>query len=362
MSAASSASPVRVAGAGSDGVVQWAIMGAGRIAHRFARSLAHEPHSRLVAISCRSGQKADAFAAEFDVPAGHAYADDRLGDEGRAHEALLADAEVDAVYIALPHSMHFEWVLAALRAGKAVLCEKPAMLSAAQMNVVADVAWDRKVLFMEAMKCRFVPMYAKVKNLLAKGAVGTVASVEATLCNDMGDRVATGGDYLSSSVGGGVLLDTGIYCASWLEELLVAPPVVKHTTVEFEHGVDVYVDSEMRFGSAFAWLECATNRRKPRRLIVAGNAGRLVVEELHRSERAVVWDDGDAPFAVTAPLEVDDFYGEIEHFTQLVRDGMCESPIMPVSASLRCAQILDVVRASFPQPPEWSSHARSGGA
>ena len=135
-------------------MVSWGILGAGNIAHRFAASLAHVEGARLVAASCRTLQKAETFLGEVPHESeARAYA---------GHEALLADPDVDAIYLALPHEFHHDWAIRALRAGKAVLCEKPAMLNAQEMAEVADVARETGCLFMEAMKPRFVPLYAQI--------------------------------------------------------------------------------------------------------------------------------------------------------------------------------------------------------
>ncbi|MEE1274686.1 MAG: Gfo/Idh/MocA family oxidoreductase, partial [Olegusella sp.] len=108
--------------------VRWGILGAGNIAHRFAQSLSHVEGAELVALSCRSAEKAAAFAGEFGVERSGVFSDEALGAADAAHTALLADPEVDAVYLSLPHALHHDWAVRALRAGKAVLCEKPAML------------------------------------------------------------------------------------------------------------------------------------------------------------------------------------------------------------------------------------------
>ena len=167
--------------------VRWGIVGAGKIAHRFARSLAHERRSELVAISCRSTERARAFADEHGVPGAGTLSDEALGGvAGAAHAALLARADVDAIYLSLPHGMHREWAVAALRAGKAVLCEKPACASAAEAREVVSVAHETGALFMEAMKTRFTPLYRRVRQLVAEGAIGELLRVEALLENDMG--------------------------------------------------------------------------------------------------------------------------------------------------------------------------------
>ena len=186
-------------------MVRFGILGAGNIAHRFAASLAHVKDAQLVAASRRSREGAQAFLDE--VP--------REGDARAygSHRELLADADVDAIYLALPHEFHHEWAIAALRAGKAVLCEKPAMLSAAQMAEVAAVAREEGLLFMEAMKPRFVPLYQQV--MAATQGLGAIRCVEASLCNDMLAHVRGASTYhLTPGPGAGVLLDCSTYAAS----------------------------------------------------------------------------------------------------------------------------------------------------
>ena len=337
-----------------EGTVRWGILGAGNIAHRFARSLSHVDGAQLVALSCRSAQKAAAFAEEFGVDAIGAYSDEALGGPDEAHAALLADPEVDAVYLALPHALHHDWAVRALRAGKAVLCEKPACLTAEGMADVARVARETGSLFMEGMKARLTPCYQQVRERVDKGEIGEVVRVETTLCNDMADLVASGKTYHSRPVGGGVLLDCGIYCASWLDDYLPAgePQVTGFAGTANGDGVDLYADAELQMGGKTATLECAFDRAKPRQATLVGTKGRIVVEELHRCQRATVQVDGAEPRVIDAPYEVDDFYGEARHFTDLVAAGARESDVMPLRSSIRCAQVIDAIKARYALAPD----------
>jgi predicted dehydrogenase/uncharacterized protein (UPF0303 family) len=327
-------------------MIRWGILGAGKIAHRFARSLRQEPDSCLVAISCRTREKAEAFGREFDVP--RRYTD---------HETLLRDDEVDAIYLALPHGLHGAWAVRALRAGKAVLCEKPATLCAAEMCEVAAAARESGRLFMEAMKPRFVPAHAAIRRLLDEGAIGSLVRVDTSLCNAMQDGIQ--GTYHTQPGQGGVLLDCGIYCASWLEELTTGPferEVLERIYAKQAAGagtdsIDLYVDAYLRAGSTALRLECAFDRKKPREAVLVGTRGRIVVEELHRPQAFTLLRDGCAPERREYPYEVDDFYGEIHHFVQCLQEGRTESPQMPLAASIRCAEILDCVRAGLRYTP-----------
>ena len=319
-------------------MIRFGILGAGNIAHRFAASLAKVEGAELVAASRRTAGKAAAFLAEVPcAPGARAYGD---------HEALLADPEVDAIYLALPHDLHHAWALRALDAGKAVLCEKPAMLSEAEAAEVTAAARERGLLFMEAMKTRFVPLHPHVVD--AVGALGPVARVHASLCNDALASYRTRDTYiLGGGPGSGVLLDCGIYCASWLDELLPGEIAVERVDTAFYEGSDVYVDAHMTIGGVAAELECSCDRARPRQLVVEGERGVLTVDDLHRPQHAELRIAGEPTRVLDAPYEVDDFYGQITHFCALMRAGDIESPLMPHAATCRCARILDAIRTTW---------------
>lgn len=332
--------------------VRWGIVGAGRIAQRFARSLAHEPHSELVALSCRSAAKATLFATAHGVGEDGALSDERLGGvAGSAHAALLARPDVDAVYVALPHSMHAEWALAALRAGKAVLCEKPLCVSPEETALLANTARAEGLLLMEGMKTRFLPLYRRVRELVGEGAIGRLTHVDAVLHNNMGDRIARGGDYLGTAAGGGMLLDSGIYCASWVEDYLDGPLEVVRAGARWEAGVDCAVAAELRAGERTARLATAADRDDARYARLVGTEGQIVVEQMHRPEHARLERTGEKPVKLELPYPVDDLYGEVEHFVGLLCAGKTESPVMPLAASLRCAKLLAAVRGRLGSGP-----------
>ena len=319
-------------------MVRFGILGAGNIARRFAASLAHEPRARLVAASCRSAEKAAAFLAGApSATDARAYG---------SHDDLLADTEVDAIYLALPHQLHHGWALRALDAGKSVLCEKPAMLNATEMAEVADAARSRGQLFMEAMKPRFVALYPRVMETLEQ--IGDLRHIEATLCNDMLGAVADSGSYhMTPGPGAGVLLDCGTYCASWIAALAPEPAQLVDAHAELVNGIDVYVDAHYSCGDVSARLECAFDRAQGRRATLVGTRGRIVVEDLHRPQRATLLVDGQEERVLDVAYRVDDFFGEIEHFVGLVEGGVVESPVMSLADSIACARILDLAREGF---------------
>lgn len=315
--------------------VSWGILGAGNIARRFAASLASEPGSRLVAASGRDAGHLARFCADVPCPPEATYLD---------HQALLDDGSVDAVYVALPHGLHEEWVVRALDAGKAVLCEKPLALSAAQATHMAGVARERGVLLMEAMKARLVPLHAQVMSLVRSGELGAVTGVETIQRIPMDP--ARGG-YIVDPTMGGLLYDVGIYAVSWIEELLSGEVSVVSSTATLTAGVDWSDDARLEIGGVPAHLVIdggVTDYQVECRIQL--ERGTVVVETLHRPTRAGVYGpSGELVRVLDAPYVVDDFFGEVSHFSQLVRDGERESDVVPLDASIRMASIVDAIRA-----------------
>ncbi len=322
--------------------IRWGILGAGSIAKRFAASLRTVEGAELVAVSGRSAARLAAFA-----PA-RIYADG--ADGTAAHEALLADAEVDAIYLALPHAIHLRWALAALEAGKPVLCEKPAVLTAAEAREIAEASKRSDVLFLEAMKCRFVPLHARVRALLDSAELGFIQRIDCVQHVDYGQ-----GDlrYLEDPAGGGALYDLGCYPMSWVEELTSGAPASVFASARWRDVAGGKVDwaghAELAFidgvESAISWSGDAAEYRCAVRITC--ERGSIEIERAHRPERAVVHRPGKPDEVIEAPYDPDDFHGEIAHFCELVRAGAKESPIMPLRASVRNAELIDCVREAM---------------
>ncbi len=313
-------------------MIHWGILGAGNIAGRFAQSLQEEKDSRLYAIALRSLQKGQAFMAKY--PADRCYLD---------YDALLADSKVDAIYLALPHGLHAKWAIQALKQGKAVLCEKPAVVSEAQMRAIADTALREQCLFMEAMKTRFVPLYAKVKGLLKAGAIGTITAIDVSLCN-VESFSCRGETYHMQPKQGGALLDVGIYCISWIEDLLQGEIYVRKARAKYQGAVDVYTQAELVCGDVAVHMECAFDRKKPRNLVIHGTKGMMIIEDHHRAQTLRII--GVKQQEIHMPYVVDDFYGEITHFVSLLKEGRTQSPLMPLAASIRCSALVDQIKAA----------------
>lgn len=315
-------------------MIRWGIIGAGKIAHRFVEGLAHEKNSCLSAVSCRTYEKAKIFADQYGCPVAYG-----------SFDSIVNDSEIDAVYVAVPHAFHKEWVIRCLRSGKAVLSEKPLALSSEDVKDIMEVQKETGILCMEAMKTRFVPMYEEIMQIIEEGTIGDVKEVYTSFCSqtDMSDTKG----YYMQPVGGGALLDVGIYCSSWIAAVCKDIPELRWLRADVRNGVDIYTDAVLGDDSVIYHLECALDRKKDRTMIIKGTKGMIAVPQFHRPVSAEVRSSNEHCFTVEKPYEYDDMYSEIHHFVQLLAEKKVQSDIMPLSESLRCAEILDTVRKGY---------------
>lgn len=181
--------------------LRWGILGTGSIARRFARALAESQTGRLAAAGSRTEEAVGKFLKEFPGITAHA-----------SYEALLADENVDVIYICTPHPMHAQWAIKAAEAGKHILCEKPLTLNYAEAVRVIDAARAAGVFLMEAFMYRCHPQTARLVELIREGRIGEVRLIQATFSFLAGWNLRS--RLLSHSLGGGGILDVGCYCAS----------------------------------------------------------------------------------------------------------------------------------------------------
>ncbi len=315
-------------------MIRWGIIGAGNIARRFTASLQKDPGAVLYAISGRNEDKLKAFQEKY--PCEKRYV---------GHENLLNDPDVDAVYVALPHHMHKEWSVKALRAHKAVLSEKPAVLNEAEMQEIRAVSREENVLFMEAMKPRFVPAYLEMKKILASGELGDIVSVYAENCF-LFPAARVGTSYHTDPGVGGCLLDSGCYCVNWLNELLTGEPVLKKVYANVRQGVDWYIDAKLQFDNGEGEIVCAFDRTTVSRAVISCTKGTIIADKTHRPDALRILKGSDEK-VIELPYINDDFYGQIHHFNTLLKEGRTESDIMSLDDSVRSARIMDVIRTGF---------------
>lgn len=245
----------------------WGILATGGIAHSFASDLAHEGF-RLAAVGSRRTDAAHAFAAEFGIPNAHG-----------SYEALVADESVDVVYVATPHPMHVENALLAIEAGKHVLIEKPVTLNARDAARIAERASQRGVVVMEAMWTRFLPHMVRIRELLASGVLGEVRTVIA----DHTQSLPTNPEHRlqNPDLGGGALLDLGIYPVSFAVDVLGLPQGVRAHASMTATGVDRQTAMILDYPDGRqAVLHTALDTAGPNRAAIIGTEGTIEIDRV----------------------------------------------------------------------------------
>jgi predicted dehydrogenase len=282
----------------------------------------------IVAIASREAGRAGAIALELGIPRAHA-----------SYEALLADPEVDAVYIPLPNHLHAEWSIAAAQAGKHILCEKPLALTADDAQRMIDVAHEEGVTLMEAFMYRLHPSWQAVAELVASGEIGRLVSVQSwfSYFNDDAQNIRN-----IREAGGGALFDIGCYSVNLSRLLFGAEP--RHVSAALVRdpvsGVDVLTSAILTFDEGIASFTCSTRAEDDQRVHIYGTTGRISIGipfniPPDRPTEVYVSAGGDPPVAPDTRIltfEVADPYTvEAERFAAAVLDGQ-PAPVPPEDA------------------------------
>jgi len=317
-------------------VVRWGVLGAARIAQRFVEGVQSLPDHRVAAVGARDGARAAEFARRHGIPRSH-----------QGYDALVADPEVDIVYVATTHNFHKEHSLLALNAGKPVLCEKPFTISRAELEVVVRAAREKRLFLMEGMWTRFFPAMARLRDLLREGAIGEPLLVQA----DFGFKAAfdPSSRLFDPNLGGGALLDVGVYVVSFASMVLGSPDRVAGFASKAPNGVDDLDGIVLGHPSgAVAVLATAVRANTPHQAVVVGSEGRILVPPAFwKPERLVLSRNGRPDEEIHLPSESTGFQHEAREAARCLRQGLLESPVMPLDESLAIMGTLDALRAQW---------------
>ncbi len=318
------------------------ILGTARIAAAFVAGARLSSQAKVVAVASRQAAKAETFARTHGIASAMSY------------EQLLAAPDIDAVYIPLPNSLHAQWSIAAARAGKHILCEKPLALSeteALEMFAAADAAG---VVLLEAFPYLFQPQTLQIEQLVASGAIGELRSVSAAC----GFSLSNPEDIrLDAKLGGGALLDAGCYAVSFIRQIVGRRPSRVFATARWQGDVDQTLAATLEFDSGvIGQVSCSFATGLHRSAIVAGSAGVIETEYQNhtvRSEspsfRLQRGSDWRKPAETIAVPRADGFHLEIDAFAELIERGDSGALARRRAASIdnawTLAAILDAARA-----------------
>lgn len=316
--------------------IRWGILATGGIAHAFTKDL-RTAGLTVTAVGSRRPESASAFAAEYDIPHAHG-----------SYEELVADPEVDIVYVASPHSHHREHAILALEAGKHVLIEKAVTLDADEAIAIRDVAAGRGLLAMEAMWTRYLPHMIRIRELIADGTLGTLRTVIAdhtqSLPTDPTHRLN------ALDLGGGALLDLGIYPVSFAWDVLGAMTDVRAVGRLGETGADTEVAiAAVHDGGAVSSIATSSRAAGPNTAHVIGTKARIDIDR--------VWYEPTS-FRVTATdgTVIEEYRSDVDgrgmQFQALaaerfLRAGRTDSDLLPFAESIAIMRTLDDVRGQL---------------
>ncbi|WP_241303358.1 Gfo/Idh/MocA family protein [Burkholderia stabilis] len=313
--------------------VRFGIVGAGSIARRFAQSLAHVPGATLAGAWARRTDAAAAFCEAYG------------GTPAASLETLLA-SDIDAVYIATLHDSHAQYTLAALAGGKAVLCEKPATLNAAQLDTVLRAARDAGRLFMEAMKPPFFPLYRQLRAHLHDDPIGEIRLVRAGCASS---SVPDDHPVYRLDRAGGALLDIGIYEAFLAVDWLGAALDVQTLGRVGSTGVDMFASlNSLHANGGIAQLFCGLDVMGRGDALMAAAGGHVTIhEKWWNPARATIRYADGRTIELDAPADGGGLNYETAHFCDLLRAGKTESPIMTHDHSRQMIAMTDAARAAL---------------
>ncbi len=313
--------------------LRWGILGTGGIAHTFARDLPLLQTATVTAVGSRRPETAATFADEFGIAHRHTTAED-----------LAADDTVDAVYVSTPHPMHFDGALAAIQAGKAVLVEKAFTVNAAQAIELVQAARRQGVFLMEAMWTRFLPHIAAVRDVLASGRLGEIVTVSA----DHGQWFPDDPQHrlFNPDLGGGALLDLGIYPLSFASMVLGA-----HERMAMLHdaaftGVDGQISVALGYaGGAQAVVNTTLRAASPTVAAIVGREARLEIDSIwYAPSDFTITDRHGSVEAFHFPHQGHGLRHEAAEVARCVAAGELESAVMPLDESVQIMQTMDEIR------------------
>lgn len=310
-----------------EGHLRWGILGAARIAlRRVLPALQRSDRSSIVAIASRDRARAQDVARQFTIPKVH-----------ESYDALLADQEIDAVYIPLPNNLHHRWTLRSAAAGKHVLCEKPLATSAQQAEEMVEACREHGVLLQEAFMHRFHPQIETVQSLLAAGEIGVPWLVRSAFTFTVGSADDI---RLNPSLGGGGTMDVGCYCVN-ISRLLLGEPHAAYAAAQFEE-VDVRLAGVLRFdGDRIAQFDCGLRTPFRQFCEVVGLSGTIFLERPFQPEErpaTILIRRGDQERRVEIP-GANQYVRMIDHFVECAQTK--QSPRYPAEDAVANMRAID---------------------
>jgi predicted dehydrogenase len=318
--------------------IRWGILSTANIGlHRFIPGAIGSNNGVVTAIAGRDKDRAEQAAAKLGIP--RAYG---------SYEELLADPEIDAIYNPLPNTLHAEWTLRAAQAGKPILCEKPLTRDAAEAVALVEACKQHGVLLMEAFMYRFHPQHARVRDLMAAGAIGEVRAIRSAFTFNM-SPLNPANVRLQADLAGGALMDVGCYCVNSARMIFGEEPESVSATWDFrpEYGVEIALTGVLTFSDGrTAIFDCGFRAAGQGCYTVVGSAGTIEVPAAFvpgTADTFVILGDAKGRHEDRIP-GVDQYRLEAEEFASCLQEG--RTPRYPIEDAIANMRVLDALQRS----------------
>ncbi|MGJ3237743.1 MAG: Gfo/Idh/MocA family protein [Anaerolineae bacterium] len=318
--------------------IKWGILATGNIANNFAEALNAVADAELLAVGSRTAERARGFAQKWGIPRHYA-----------SYDALVNDPDIDVIYIASPHNAHYDNMLLSLNAGKHVLCEKSLTINALQAQTCIDLAREKNLFLMEAVWMRFFPATQQVRDWVQDSIIGEIQLLQADFCI----RVPFDPQHRLYDLerAGGALLDLGIYPISFASMVLGTDAIerVQSTAHLGTTGVDEWDSITFHYSDqSMASLHCGLRAYKPREAFIIGTEGYIKVHNIFfRPDTLTLHLNGKEPQTHHLPFEGNGYAHEIHEVHRCLRDGLQESPLMPLDETLAIMRVMDNLRQQW---------------
>ena len=313
--------------------IRWGIAGLGNIAHKFAQDLQRVPGAVLTAVGSRNKEKADLFGKEYGAV--HCYG---------SYSELFDSDEVDVIYIATPHTSHKDLSIKAMEAGKHVLCEKPFGINSRDTKAMIEAARENNVFLMEALWSRFNPSIVKVKKHIDKADIGQVVYLQADFAFYALNRNEEG-RLLNPELGGGTLLDIGIYPIFLAYLILGKPEKIQASSNFYKTGVEIQTSMIFSYPDAQAILYSGLNSKSEMKAEISGTEGTIFLDpRWHETEGYTLESNGNKEH-FDLPTTGNGYTYEIEEVNTCIGVGQLQSELWSHQNSLDLMALMDEVRA-----------------
>ena len=317
-------------------IYKWGILGPGYIAHKFAEGLEVLDNAQLYAVVSRSAENAESFGEKYNIKKRYSN-----------YQDFCNDKDIDIVYIATPHPMHKEFCIMCMESGKSVLCEKPVAMNESELTEMIDCAKKNNVFFMEAMWTRFLPSIVKIREMLKNDVIGSIKRVTADFAFN---AIEKEGRLYELELGGGALLDVGVYALSFATMVLGHNPQ-KINSIAYigETGVDERTNIIMEYANGIsANLFCGISISTIDDAYLYGEKGYIRIPSFWRAERVIVkmYAENEEQI-LDLPMLSTGYNYEAQEVMQCMDNNQSESEIMPLEESLVIMKMMDGLRKQW---------------